>query len=197
MTDTNPDIARGISFRYRLEPLGRRKLLAWTAASMPAILAATAMVHGGGLLADGDPTLAKAPAGFAEVSQLLVGKRTIDTSLLDAAWAALIQREHDFAARFAALHKALQASSLRDMAQWNSSTIAADPALKATAVAIVSAWYLGLVGEVKDRSEDGPAFITYAGALMWAPTIDVTVIPTYARGRPGYWASKPGPSSRT
>ncbi|WDS34960.1 sugar dehydrogenase complex small subunit [Pseudoxanthomonas sp.] len=132
----------------------------------------------------------RAPASFIAVSRLLTG-HTIDASLADRGWAAISARETDFAQRFSQLEAAITRAGLTDMQGWSGSAIAADPALKATALAIVSAWYLGVVGQVKDRAEDGPAFITYEGALMWRPTLDVTVIPTYARGRPGFWKDKP------
>lgn len=131
-----------------------------------------------------------APAGFISVSRLLTG-HDIDGSLADRAWKAIGDREKDFDTRFGQLEAAIKASGLSSYTAWNDSPLAADAALKATALAIVSAWYLGVVGKVSDRSEDGPEFITYEGALMWRPTVDVTVIPTYTRGGPGYWKDKP------
>lgn len=130
------------------------------------------------------------PEGFLPISRLLTG-HAIDHSLAERGWSAITSREQDFPARFAALENAVGREGLVDMQHWSQTSIAADPALKATALAIVSAWYLGVVGDVKDRAEDGPSFITYEGALMWRPTLDVTVIPTYSRGRPGFWKEKP------
>lgn len=124
------------------------------------------------------------------VSRLLTG-HTLDDSLADRAWLAISSANDKFSARFADLSKAITTSGMTTMIGWATSPIAKDPALKATALAIVSAWYLGRVGEMKERSTDGPAFITYAGALMWRPTIDVTVIPTYSRGKPGFWKDRP------
>ncbi|WP_053096111.1 sugar dehydrogenase complex small subunit [Frateuria defendens] len=134
---------------------------------------------------------ALAPEGFLALSRLLTAHPELNPDLADAAWSALVEREPDFAARFTDLQRAVDAAGLHDMRDFGASPVAADAALKRTAVAIVGAWYLGRVGEVKPRSEDGPAFITYTGALMWRPTLDVTVIPTYSRGRPGFWAEKP------
>lgn len=137
-----------------------------------------------------DVSAGAAPDGFLSVSRLLTG-HAIDYSLAERGWSAIASREHDFPARFTTLEAAIRRDGLADMQHWPQTSIAADPALKATALAIVSAWYLGVVGEVKDRAEDGPSFITYEGALMWRTTLDVTVIPTYARGRPGFWKEKP------
>lgn len=123
------------------------------------------------------------PAGFFALSKTLTGHPELNPVLTTAAWQALAARETDFIARYKQLAAAMNAGSL--------SSVANEPALKSTAMAIIGAWYLGRVGTVRPRSEDGPAFITYTGALMWRPTVDVTVIPTYSRGGPGHWASVP------
>lgn len=133
------------------------------------------------------------PIGFMAVSRLLTG-HTLDDSLADRAWKAIAQANPQFPERFDALVSAIQKTGLSDMSQWASSPLAGDSDVKATALAIISAWYLGRVGEMKERETDGPVFITYAGALMWRPTLDVTVIPTYSRGKPGFWKDKPEPS---
>lgn len=135
-------------------------------------------------------TASPAPEHFMEVSQLLTG-HALNGSLAGRAWQAICLHQSDFPRRFTQLQAAIDKAGLHDMSQWSSSPVAADADLKATALAIVSAWYLGVVGEVKDRAEDGPSFITYESALMWGPTSDVTVIPTYARGGPGYWKTRP------
>lgn len=123
------------------------------------------------------------PARFFDLSKTLTGHPELNPALQGPAWRALVAREPNFPEHFAQLSAALPGSSL--------SALASDPTLKAVAMAVIGAWYLGRVGEVKPRSEDGPAFITYTGALMWRPTVDVTVIPTYSRGGPGHWASAP------
>ena len=43
--------------------------------------------------------------------------------------------------------------------------------------ALASAWYLGVTG-----SDDDPAFVTYTGALMWRPVMDVHNIPSFCGG---------------
>jgi hypothetical protein len=64
--------------------------------------------------------------------------------------------------------------------------------MKALAVSIVSGWYLGYTGTpVGLAVKDDTQFITYSGALMFEPTRDVTVIPTYARAGTDYWAAAP------
>lgn len=172
------------------DALPRRRFLCVSLLGATAsLLAGTAISQSASSAVTPAPSAA-APEHFVEVSQLLTG-HSINGALADRAWLAICQHEADFPARFSQLQTAIDKAGLHDLRQWSTSAIASDAGLKATALAIVSAWYLGVVGEVKDRSEDGPSFITYESALMWSPTSDVTVIPTYARGAPGYWKSRP------
>jgi hypothetical protein len=158
--------------------------------SVPAAWLAAGSLTASGALAQVVPT-AKAPAGFMQISKLLTGHPEIDDTLADMAWSALVRREDGFETAYTSLVKAIEAAGLKDFADLPQSPAISDPAHKATAVSLVSAWYLGRVGEVLDRAEPGPDFITYTGALMWRPTLDVTVLPTYARAGPGYWGAAP------
>lgn len=170
--------------------LSRRNLLKALTYSVPAAWLVTGSLAASGALAQVVPT-AKAPAGFMQISRLLTGHPEIDDTLADMAWSALVRREDGFETAYTLLAQAIEAAGLRDFADLPQSPAISDPAHKATAVSLVSAWYLGRVGEVLDRAEPGPDFITYTGALMWRPTLDVTVLPTYARAGPGYWAAAP------
>ncbi len=60
--------------------------------------------------------------------------------------------------------------------------------LKETALAIISAWYLGVV---TDTSE-GEVF-AYEYALMYGPTRDVMTIPSYAISGPNRWTADAPP----
>jgi hypothetical protein len=60
-----------------------------------------------------------------------------------------------------------------------------DPRLMETATKIVSAWYLGVVGEPEDAE-----LIAYGEALMYRPTRGILAIPTYGPG-PDAWGPKP------
>ncbi|WP_121040459.1 sugar dehydrogenase complex small subunit [Stenotrophomonas rhizophila] len=174
--------------KWRKQSASRRAFLGVSLLGLAGAVAAGGIRWSGQPLTSGDRTAM--PKGFLEASRLLTG-HPIQPPMAEEAWAALCSREKGFEARFAKLDAALRQGKLTTMAGWQQSPVFADAALKVTALAIVSAWYLGVVGEVMDRSEDGPAFITYEGALMWRPTMDVTVIPTYARGGPGFWKDKP------
>lgn len=148
-----------------------------------------------GLLASGAYSAvapsASAPGDFMRTSRLLTGHNEIDDTLADMAWSALVKRDQGFAQAYAKLTAAIKAEGVSDFHKLPQAAFLHQPDLKAATVALVYAWYLGRVGEVQDRSENGPEFVTYTGALMWRPTIDVTVIPTYSRGRPGFWAERP------
>ena len=57
---------------------------------------------------------------------------------------------------------------------------------------IVSAWYLGYTGTpISLRAEDDTGFVTFTKALMYEPTMDATVRPTYARAGINYWVEPP------
>jgi hypothetical protein len=65
-----------------------------------------------------------------------------------------------------------------------------DGPLKETALAIISAWYLGVVTDAPDA-----AVFTYAYALMYQPTKDVMTIPSYAISAPNAWSAEAPPLS--
>jgi fructose 5-dehydrogenase small subunit len=54
--------------------------------------------------------------------------------------------------------------------------------LKATALAIISAWYLGVISDAPDAE-----VFAYELALMYQPTLDVMTIPSYAIAGPNGW----------
>jgi fructose 5-dehydrogenase small subunit len=61
-------------------------------------------------------------------------------------------------------------------------------ALKETALAIISAWYLGVVSDAPDAE-----VFTYEYALMYGPTKDVMTIPSYAISGPNGWTADAPP----
>jgi fructose 5-dehydrogenase small subunit len=62
--------------------------------------------------------------------------------------------------------------------------------LKETALAIISAWYLGVVTDAP-----GAEVIAYEYALMYQPTKDVMTIPSYAISGPNAWPAEAPPLS--
>jgi hypothetical protein len=62
--------------------------------------------------------------------------------------------------------------------------------LKETALAIISAWYMGVVTDAPDAE-----VIAYELALMYQPTRDVMTIPSYAISGPNGWNAEAPPLS--
>ena len=62
--------------------------------------------------------------------------------------------------------------------------------LKETALAIISAWYLGVVTDAGDAE-----VFAYEQALMYGPTSDVMTIPSYAISGPNGWPADAPPLS--
>jgi fructose 5-dehydrogenase small subunit len=60
--------------------------------------------------------------------------------------------------------------------------------LKETALAIISAWYLGVVSDAPDAE-----VFAYEYALMYGPTKDVMTIPSYAISGPNGWKADAPP----
>jgi hypothetical protein len=60
--------------------------------------------------------------------------------------------------------------------------------LKQTALAIISAWYLGVITDAPDAE-----VFAYEYALMYGPTSDVMTIPSYAISGPNEWKADAPP----
>lgn len=122
---------------------------------------------------------------FMKLSQYLTGKSTLDADIGHAILAGLriddtrsdaaIAQLNDFVARTNTPANSLQ-----------SALDASQPTLAALPGKIMTAWYLGVVGTGKNART-----VAYEQALMYPPIADVIVMPSYARGVPGYWAKPP------
>jgi hypothetical protein len=123
-------------------------------------------------------------ASFTQLSEFLTGY-TLDPVLGARFLAALKRRDGDLDAKLTALASLIQQSGVPNMDGFLALS-GTDPALMATATKIVSAWYLGVVGEPEDAE-----LITYADSLMYRPTKGLLPIPSYGPG-PNAWGPKPG-----
>ena len=65
--------------------------------------------------------------------------------------------------------------------------VKADAVLSATLRSIVSAWYLGIVGDQLTGQ-----VVAYDLALMQEVVRDSVVTPSYCTRAPGYWSAPPG-----
>jgi hypothetical protein len=132
---------------------------------------------------------ASAPSAAATAStdrvalcRFLCGWPSLDPRLVARAFTALTAADRDFAARAEALRLAITTAGIRDVQGFRDSTLFGDRAHRETALALLGAFYLGIVG-----NGDAAQLISYEGSLMFASTQDVTPIPSYACGGPGYW----------
>lgn len=123
-------------------------------------------------------------ASFIQLSEFLTGY-TLDPVLGARFLAALKKRDADLDASLAALSELIKQSGVPNMDGFLALT-GTDPALMKTATKVVSAWYLGVVGEPEDAE-----LITYADSLMYRPTKGLLTVPSYGPG-PNAWGPKPG-----
>lgn len=131
-------------------------------------------------------------AQFLSLSELLTCRKSLPADVSARLYASLAAGDQTFAARHTSLVKSLADAGIDDMSKFKNSAVDQNPALKALVMQIVSGWYLGYSGTPgPEAAIDNVSFITYTGALMYQPTRDVTVIPTYARGATNYWSQPP------
>lgn len=114
------------------------------------------------------------------LSQFLVS-RPVNAVLAARYYAALDKRAPNFSTHVIALKQLIAERGLRHVDDYLA-LADADPSLKITATSIISAWYLGIVGEPADAE-----LVSYSEALMYRPTHGTLIIPTYGGG-PDSWA---------
>lgn len=167
--------------------LRRRTLLAG--------IGAVAFLAGSGISLDAllaQVEAAKPSAAFLHVSRFVTSASLDDDAAVTRAWTQLSTLDRGFPQAVEKLSTAIASSGLSGMAEFLAASIGKDEALLATARTITSAFYLGFTGTPPSEGhKDTTSFVTFAGALMWRPTIDSTVIPTYARGGTDFWVRPP------
>ena len=126
---------------------------------------------------------AQSDADFIALSQFLVS-RTVNPVLAARYYAALDKRAPNFSTNATALKQLIAERGLKHVDDYLA-LADADPSLKATATSIISAWYLGIVGEPADAE-----LVAYSEALMYRPTHGTLIIPSYGGG-PDSWGPKP------
>jgi hypothetical protein len=124
-------------------------------------------------------------AAFMRLSQYLTGKASLDIEIGHAIFAGLVDGDPHIAQQIAQLNDFV-ASSKTPANGLQQVLDSSQPALANVPKRIVPAWYLGVVGTgAKART------VAYEQALMYPPIADVIVMPSFARGVPGYWAQPP------
>lgn len=175
MSDEHP--SQSSSLLAPADP-GRRRFLAVSAlaASVAAVItAAPGFAQSAMTVSNGDPA-------FLDLARFLTGKPDLDARIAALAHQGLIAADPAFAERSVALQRAIKQAGVADVDAFADSELYADDGLKATAMAVISAFYLGQVGEGRSAT-----FVSFEKALMFQPTEGVIVIPTYALGGPNYW----------
>lgn len=132
---------------------------------------------------------AASAADFLKLSTFLTNGKSLDVTLASRYLAALNKHDPKFGDALAALQSTIAESKAANIDELLERPDLADPA-RQTIKTIVSAWYLGVVGE-----DDKAELIAYAEALMYRPTADVLVVPTYGGG-PDSWGAKPPVSTK-
>ncbi|WP_259696950.1 sorbitol dehydrogenase family protein [Pseudomonas brassicacearum] len=127
--------------------------------------------------------LAEGDQDFIVLSQFLVS-RPVNPILAARYYRALSRRAPNFSGNVGALRQLVDGQGFKHVDEYLAQANP-DPSLKATATSIISAWYLGIVGELADAE-----LISYSEALMYRPTHGILIIPTYGGG-PDSWGDKP------
>lgn len=122
---------------------------------------------------------------FIELSKYLTGKTALDIEIGRAILTGLQGDDASTSATIAQLN-AFVARTNTPANMLQSVLDASQPALAKLPKKVVTAWYLGVVGTGKNART-----VAYEQALMYPPIADVIVMPSYARGVPGYWATPP------
>jgi len=143
-----------------------------------------ALVAPSSLIAQALPAAGAPPSAAAHVTlcRFLCGFPKLDPRLVAHAFAALSATDRGFIARAEALGAAITAAGLPDVQAFRDSSLYADATNRVTALALLGAFYLGVVG-----TGNVAQLIGYEASLMFASTQGVTPIPSYACGGPGYW----------
>ena len=128
---------------------------------------------------------------FLSLSELLTGRQHLDLGIAKRALNALVAVDKQFAAKAKKLNQAIVDAKFVDMTQFDSQ-FSHDPQLKQIAISIISAWYLGYTGTPEGESNhDNAQYVSYQDALMYQPTLDATIVPTFSRGHTNYWVEPP------
>lgn len=122
-------------------------------------------------------------AAFLRASEFLT-HRTLDPLLAARYYAGLKKRNAKLDGAITQLLARVAQSKAVDIDAFLAQG-AGDKATMATVSEVISAWYLGIVGDGADSE-----LVSYADALMYQPTRGVLVVPSYGGG-PNSWGEKP------
>lgn len=127
-----------------------------------------------------------APAEFLALSKLLIPDLRLDEHIGARLHAALLRQDAQFPVKTKALADVARKGPIADV-ELLQEAVRQDAVLSATLRTIVSAWYLGVVGD-----EVSGQVVAYDLALMRDVVRDEVVTPSYCTHAPGYWSAPPG-----
>lgn len=133
---------------------------------------------------------------FMRLSLLLTGRTTLSSAQGERIYRALILNSDQFPSMVKALQQAIAGDGFTDMINFHAFAGRHQAQIRDTAMTIISAWYLGYAGTPSHSGKDDARFIAFQDALMYQPTLDATVIPTYSRGETNYWVNPPASIAR-
>ncbi|MEO6918006.1 MAG: sorbitol dehydrogenase family protein [Collimonas sp.] len=128
---------------------------------------------------------------FMALSALLTATPKLNPRIGARIYSALGTQAIEFEKQAAELWQYSQDHKIQDVDKL-ASALANDSALSLLLHRIVSAWYLGVVGDGGiTNGSGGPKVIAFEQALMFDQVRDAVVVPTYCRAAPGYWVTQP------
>ncbi|MCP1237349.1 sorbitol dehydrogenase family protein [Gluconobacter kondonii] len=122
---------------------------------------------------------------FLILSEFLTGRKALSVTLARRYYVGLQEQFPDLPARIANLSRDIHASAAQTMDDYL--THGPSPEARSTATTIVSAWYLGVVGQDPKKK-----MIAYSDALMFQAVAGALVVPSYGAG-PLAWGNRPKP----
>jgi fructose 5-dehydrogenase small subunit len=156
--------------------LQRRALVTGLTAALVSTLVAPAAAQG---------TLASGQSAFMDLSRILTGRPALDATQAARLHDALAASSPRFEAGVQALLALIRSRNI-DPGQLQQTLDAEKSPLAPLPRAIVSAWYLGVVGE-GERAR----CVAFEASLMYAVVGDRLTPPSYCHGGPGSWIEKP------
>ena len=137
-------------------------------------------------------SLTKEQQSFSQLAHFITGKEQLDPVVIQRAFDCLLKGDKDFLSQADNAFRAIKQAGLKSADDLNGHALLDNAEIAATLKQINSAFYLGYTGTpISARAKDDTQFVTYTDALMYPPTADATVIPSYSRGHTNYWVDPP------
>ncbi len=123
-------------------------------------------------------------ANFLALSRFLTGRTDLDPDLSKRFFSALTVQDPHFVQKLKHLAAAIASQAPQSVDALD--LISLSPADQSCALAIIAAWYSGMVG-----SGPGATLVTFNAALLYDFTRDAVTVPTYCAWGYDYWTASP------